>query len=70
MNPMDTRDQYTPPEEILSDVLTAMCHAVTCAIELIPPDNPESRRMACAYAVKEIVASVEQMISRANATAH
>jgi hypothetical protein len=41
-----------------------------CAIELIPADNPESRRIACAYAVKEIVASVEQMITRVNATAH
>jgi hypothetical protein len=42
--------------------LTAMCHAVTCAIELIPEDRPRVRRMACAYPIKEIVGSVESMI--------
>jgi hypothetical protein len=25
---MSTQEQYAPPEDILSDVLTALCHAV------------------------------------------
>jgi hypothetical protein len=31
---MSTQEQYAPPEDILSDVLTALCHAVARAIEL------------------------------------
>jgi hypothetical protein len=34
VNPMITQEQYAPPEDILSDVLTALCHAVARAIEL------------------------------------
>jgi hypothetical protein len=56
---MDTLEQYAPPEDIISDILTALCHAVTRTIELIPSDR---RRVACAYAIKEIVESVEQTI--------
>ena len=33
---MDIMDDYAPPEHIISDILTAMCHAVTRTIELIP----------------------------------
>ena len=51
---MDMMDEYAPPEDIISDILTAMCHAVTRTIELIPSDR---RRVACAYAIKEIVES-------------
>ena len=67
---MATPEQYAPPEDILSDILTAMCHAVARAIELILPDQPESRRLACAYALKEIVDSVEHMIVSESVTAH
>jgi hypothetical protein len=49
---MSTQEQYAPPEDILSDVLTALCHAVARAIELIPPDRPEYRRQACTYALR------------------
>ncbi len=53
VNPMRTQEQYAPPEDILSDVLTALCHAVGRAIELIPPDRPEYRRQACTYRLPE-----------------
>jgi hypothetical protein len=56
---MDMMTEYAAPEDIVSDILTAMCHAVTRTIELIPSDR---RRVACAYAIKEIVESVEQTI--------
>jgi hypothetical protein len=62
VNPMTTQEQYAPPEDILSDILTAVCHAVARAIELIPADRPESRMMACVYALKEIVDTVQQSI--------
>jgi hypothetical protein len=54
---MDMMDEYAPPEDIISDILTAMCHAVTRTIELIPSDR---RRVVCAYAIKEIIESGEQ----------
>ena len=34
---MATPEQYAPPEDILSDILTAMCHAVARAIETVTP---------------------------------
>jgi hypothetical protein len=56
---MDMMTEYAAPEDIVSDILTAMCHAVTRTIELIPSDR---RQVACAYAIQEIVESVEQTI--------
>ncbi len=62
VKPMTLQEQYAPPEDVLSDILTAMCHAVARTIELIPADRPDSRMMACAYALKEIVDTVQQSI--------
>jgi hypothetical protein len=60
---MTMQEQYAPPEDILSDVLAALCHAVARTIKLIPADRPDSRMMACAYALKEIVDTVQQSIN-------
>ena len=66
---MNTQEQYAPPEDILSDVLTALCQAVARAIELIPPDRPEYRRQACTYALQEIADLVERIIDSELVTA-
>jgi hypothetical protein len=57
-------DQYSPPEDILSDVLTAMCAAVARTIELIPADQPQARMLACEFALKEIADMVQHAITR------
>ena len=59
-----SQDQYCPPEDILSDVLTAMCAAVARTIELIPADRPQARMSACEFAIKEIADMVQHAITR------
>ena len=51
-----------PPDNAVDDVITALTHALARAMELIP--DHDSRLVACARAMREVVETVEHSIIR------
>jgi hypothetical protein len=65
VNPMDTlakRRFPAPPYNPVDDMISALTHALARAIELIP--DPDTRLVACARAMREVVETVEHSIIR------
>jgi hypothetical protein len=63
VNPMDTlakRRFPAPTYNSVDDMISALTHALARAIELIP--DPDSRLVACARAMREVVETVEHSV--------